>query len=139
MKRPSKFTVLFAACTLMACGAFVHSVVTARAWAVDKYQATPGKFRCVQVAVQTTATTVISGSSERNAWVIQNLGVNPLYCDGTASVTSNTGIQVPANGGILTADMFGGPNSASDTITCVTVSANQLGTGTANTRKCMVY
>lgn len=137
MKRPSKLTVLLAACALMAIGALPFTGLTARAWAIEKYQATPGKFRCAPVAVATAApTTVIAGSSEHNAWAIQNLGPNPIYCNGDSSIVVSTtnSVQVAANGGFLTSDMFGSPNSSSDTIKCIAATALQV--SPADTRKC---
>jgi hypothetical protein len=137
MKHPSKLAVLCAALSLMAIGALTFATFTSKAWAVSNNQAKPGKFQCVAVAVQTTATTVISGSSEHNAWLIQNLGPNPIYCGGTASVATTTGVQVPANGGVLSADMWGGNLSGVTTITCIAATANQ--TTPLDTRKCEVY
>lgn len=137
MKHPSKLTVLFAACMLMAVGAFAFSVVNSRAWAIEKYQATPGKFRCAPVAVATAApTTVVPGTREHNGWLIQNLGPNPIYCNGDSSITVSTinSVQVAANGGVLASDMFGSPNSSSDTIKCIAATALQA--TPLDTREC---
>lgn len=108
--------------------------------AVEKYQATPGKFRCSAVAVATASpTTVVSGASEHNAWVIQNLGPNAIYCNGDPAVTVSTtnSLQVAANGGVLTSDMLGGNVGGHDTIKCISAAALQV--SPADTRKCEVW
>lgn len=143
MQTPSKLTTLIAAVALMANGAFIYSVVSSRAWAVMGAQAKPGKFRCAPINVLASApTTVISGTSEHNAWSIQNLGPNAIYCNGInnglSAVTSNNGVQVPANGGFLTSDMWGSSGQNNDGISCLAVTADQVA-GLLNTRECEVY
>lgn len=108
--------------------------------AVVSPQSVPGKFRCSAVSVLTTPTTVISGASDHNAWLIQNLGPNPIYCNGDPSITVSTSnsVQVPASGGVLTSDVYGRYGKlGNDTIICVAATASQ---STPNdTRKCEVF
>lgn len=76
------------------------------------------KYGAVQIA--TANATAIPDMNGANAVLVQNLGPNAIYCGNDSLVTTSTGTQVPANGGVLTFDIVqggAGPVTGTATIT----------------------
>lgn len=103
------------------------------AYAATKGDPSP-EFKHGSVDVLASAATLIPGMGSANAVLIQNLGPNPIYCGGS-TVTTSTGIQIPANGGTLSIDIVqfaGSSTTIKPEIYCIAASADQ--SGTADTR-----
>lgn len=85
-------------------------------------------FKSGAVAIATASATLIPGMGSANAVLIQNLGPNPIYCGGS-SVTTATGISVPANGGTLSIDIVqfaGSSTTIAPEIYCIAATALQV-------------
>lgn len=85
-------------------------------------------FKSGAVAIATASATLIPGMGSANAVLIQNLGPNAIYC-GPSSVTTATGVSVPANGGTLSIDIVqfaGSTTTIAPEIYCIAATALQV-------------
>lgn len=110
--------------------------IAAISYAATKGDASPAmKYGAVNIL--NSAATAVPDMAFANAVMIQNLGPNVIYCGSNSSVTSTTGVQVAASGGVLTIDIVQSPPvSGSTTVTpslyCIAATADQ--TSPNNTR-----
>lgn len=107
--------------------AALAALVMTNAEAAPKGDPSPA-FKSGAVAVATASATLIPGMGSANAVLIQNLGPNAIYCGGS-TVTTATGISVPANGGTLSVDMVqfaGSGTTIKPEIYCIAATALQV-------------
>lgn len=89
------------------------------------------------VNVLNSAATAIPNMAQANTVLVQNLGPNVIYCGSDNTVTTSTGIQVPASGGVMAIDIVQVPPAYGSTnvtpvLYCIAATADQ--TSPSNTR-----
>lgn len=117
----------YAALTAAVALAFAHVVHAAPDTTYPK-----AAFGSVDVLASAATAIPTAPLDGRYGIAIQNLGPNPIYCGWDSSVTTATGWQVAANGGVMSVDVSYNGSSGAKKLWCIAVTADQ--SGTADTR-----